>query len=250
MAWSLFTSRDKAELDAGEVQGPAQSTSLAEDSFPVRTFPAVKRMSDNRRSNLRTAASTAIREGDYGKLEKLVRRHGGEPEEGNSLTFLLHTAWALRNPPAVKLLLDYGAHPSIILMEACANKQVDLVKVLFEYGADVHMNIDSKVDKWGEEGLLRRAAERGALDLVNLLLEQGAEPQKVAKGVFFDILRKGDFGIAQAFVAGGYKPDEYLEMVQRAARDGKPGAAEFRDFLEKEGFQMPSLSIPGRSTPP
>lgn len=83
----------------------------------------------------------------------------------------LKVAVSMGNIEIVEILLNNGAstYLSNPLLLACVNKDVEIIKLFFQYGADVNI---SDSNGWTP---LMVAAQQGSLEIVQLLLERGAK---------------------------------------------------------------------------
>ncbi|MCG8314168.1 MAG: ankyrin repeat domain-containing protein [Pseudomonadales bacterium] len=95
----------------------------------------------------------------------------------NEQEFCIRRALDHDNPAALELYLKYGTNPSHLPWALFRNQRLQSIKLLIDYGADIHSPSD-------QEGLLDRVlgltpiqiAERnGASDIVKLLLNEGAK---------------------------------------------------------------------------
>jgi len=117
--------------------------------------------------------------GGHVKVAEVLISHGADVNDG-SLAF----AVAANAPEMVELLLLKGARPGgDPLVQAVEDGNVELARVLIDYGADVDAKGvdmisgepgDTDCDKYGETPL-GVASRRGCLEVVNMLVEHKAD---------------------------------------------------------------------------
>ena len=129
-------------------------------------------------TKLSTELAIAVESGNENNIEILLAR-GARP---NALSLagtpLLVIAVYRNELQVVESLLRYGANPNVrlrfgsdtALMIAVKHNQTDIVRCLLEHGCD----IDSC--DWTRVTPLMQAAHRGFLEIVELLLDAGADP--------------------------------------------------------------------------
>ncbi|KAJ3040312.1 hypothetical protein HDV00_011192 [Rhizophlyctis rosea] len=120
------------------------------------------------------------------------------------------------NPTAIKLLLKAGAiidDEGEYLNEAAETGNVEIVKLLIEYRADVHADTH-----WG---CLYKAVEGGSVDVVKVLLEAGADVDGYTESPLLTAVGKGYTDIVRALVEAGANVHHPLE------RDHEPAEALF-----------------------
>lgn len=91
--------------------------------------------------------------------------------------FALGQAGWLGRVETVQLLLDAGADPNDGLVRAAQGRHVQLVKLLLENGADVQTTAQSQQG----DTALHTGALQGGFEMVQLLLKHGADPNAVNK---------------------------------------------------------------------
>ena len=120
---------------------------------------------------------------DLGEVvEELIRRRADTNVESDDGTTPLHIASSLR---IVRLLLDNGARVNVSrkngytpLHSACCRKDVSVVKVMLDHGADP--NAGASICGVTP---LQIASSNGYQDIVKELLDRGAKPEQCAKQV-------------------------------------------------------------------
>lgn len=122
----------------------------------------------------------------------------------------------------VELLLDHGADPDrelplwpTALSIACYRGDRPMVELLLERGADLHGG-----KRLG--GALDNAAWYRHEDLVALLLDRGADPQRVLDRGLSSLIRISDAILIRLIEAGGQAPPDIIEMLAAARRKRTP----------------------------
>jgi len=122
--------------------------------------------------------------GDVEQIREMLEK-GQNPNQSERSTPLRQAVFS-GNYEMVKLLLDYGAEPSdLSLYYACGKGNIDIARLLLEYGADTEQKFQSDYSDYenGNTALWEAASttlhQDGALPLVKLLLENGANPNAV-----------------------------------------------------------------------
>lgn len=113
----------------------------------------------------------AVYDGDQAQLEELVRLGCGFDEVRKNLPSPLTVAITLRRRRMITYLLDAGADPNVhngaLLGFVASRRELDLLRLLLDRGANVGSKIRGKT-------ALCWAVELGHLEAVDLLLERGA----------------------------------------------------------------------------
>lgn len=140
-------------------------------------------------------AEVAIEKGDLSFLKKLIddglniKQINGNEEDGN---FLLRLAIEKNNAEIVKLLIDNGADPnngvplSYAIWKNCSE---NLIKELLK-AKEINIEQTTYLDLDGGMTPLFLAVEKGRIDLVNILIEHGANIhiERGAGGILFHAL--------------------------------------------------------------
>ena len=109
------------------------------------------------------------------ELARLLIEHGADAAvQSSDGTSLLHWASCLGGVDLVRLLIDHGANPAVQAEDGTtpliwAREDLARARLLIEHGADVAVR-----DKYGSTAL-SYASTRGDVDLVQLLIDNGAE---------------------------------------------------------------------------
>ncbi|KAE8446919.1 hypothetical protein EG329_011550 [Mollisiaceae sp. DMI_Dod_QoI] len=118
----------------------------------------------------------AVRAGNFQIIRRLMDHYRDDTNK-EILNELLNAAAGEHNTAIVKLILDHGAVTreqggwlGSPLLEAILVNKADTVKLLLEHGADANANL-----RWGYENALGLANRVRSLNIVELLLEYGAE---------------------------------------------------------------------------
>jgi ankyrin repeat protein len=124
-------------------------------------------------------------------------------------TTALHCAIAPGNPAIVARLLDFGAQPNVAdhdgrtpLWLAAHKEDARIAALLLDYKADPNCRVGKK-----RLTPLMSAAKNGRIEMVNLLLDRGADPRLVSE----------DGKTAAQFARENFK----VNMVERAADNQK-----------------------------
>ena len=186
----------------------------------------------------------------YGYLEivKELLAHGADPNARNCEAFC--QAFRNKRREIVKILLDHGASPSpSALVDAATLGYVESVQKLLDLG------INPNAPSVFQNTALCKAARNGHLDVVNVLLERGADPDVVGEksdvrllaaydGPFIyklldngarapgkpssalvEAVNRGDLAIVEALLAHGADPDAPqqtdLSALSRAVDSGR-----------------------------
>ncbi len=163
------------------------------------SWRALKAEVDRRRADTVQTFLTACSTGDVETMRKLLDRDSGLAREQRGGSTGLHAA--VRNPNAVRLLLEYGADPNARddgdnatpLHAAAGGGHIDSVRALLDAGADVQGEGDlHHLDVIGWATVFAHARR----DVVDLLVERGARHH------IFSAIALGD-----------------LDLIRRVARD-------------------------------
>ena len=211
--------------------------------------------------------------GDFSCAEALIR-HGADVNTPSLLNFYV----AQENVPVVKFLLKHGANPNAelsakydenggrktALFDAAGRKNLELVKLLTEAGADV--NKPAVVADRGGDDRLAMPVMSACLDtpeIVRYLLERGADPNAVVirgQTLLSWAVHDENLETVKLLLDAGANPDAEVEP------EGAPGetvpAIEFAAdrgnralflLLKEKGAKLPDLvpvpvvKIPGKS---
>ena len=158
-----------------------------------------------------TALVSAVINGQFGypEIVKELLAHGADPNFPDPLNCtVLCQAFCNKRREIVKILLDHGASPSpSALVDAATLGYVESVQKLLDLG--INPNAPSVFDNTA----LCKAARNGHLDVVNVLLERGADPDVVGE--------KGDV----CFLAASYDSFIYKLLDNGTRHPGKPLSA-------------------------
>jgi ankyrin repeat protein len=133
---------------------------------------------------------------------------------------------------AFKLLLDHGAHPSLIkhakhapLLEVAENNSSDIARLLLERDAN------TEGSSYGKSRPLYEAAHAGHLEIVRLLMDCGANSHAVsevdiAKGdvnAVYWAARSCHASIVEGLLAAGVAADSAIDPNRTSAQIGEDG---------------------------
>lgn len=182
------------------------------------------------------------------EIVKELLAHGADPNALNCMA--LQQAFRNKRREIVKILLDHGASPSpSALVDAATLGYVESVQKLLDLG------INPNAPSVFQNTALCKAARNGHLDVVNVLLERGADPDLVGEksdvrllaaydGPFIyklldngarspgkplsalvEAVKLGDLAIVKALLAHGADPDAHqqtdLSALSRAVDSGR-----------------------------
>ena len=244
------TATVKALLARGA--GPANPVHVLWDAVLRGSLVAVKTLlacgaDPNECPNALVTAVCIVRSG-YPEIVKEFLAHGADPNALNCRA--LCQAFRSRSREIVKILLDHGASPSpSALVDAATLGYVESVQKLLDLG--INPNAPSVFQNMA----LCKAAKNGHLDVVNVLLERGADPDVVGEksdvsllaaydGPFIyklldngarapgkplsalvEAVKRGDLAIVKALLAHGADPDALqqteLSALSRAVDSGR-----------------------------
>jgi ankyrin repeat protein len=159
--------------------------------------------------------------GGHTSAVKLLARHGADLTRLEDPSFLM-LAIKSRSLEMVACLLELGLLPESdpdALMAACSIGDAGIVLSLFSAGATVKQRVG-----YGSHHLpLYKAAQGGHLDIVNLLLQHGADPNL---GTGYDLgfplviaASKGHLDIVKTLLVHGANPDLTRDTVSRCSQD-------------------------------
>ena len=184
----------------------------------------------------------------YPEIVKELLAHGADPNAPDCMALL--QAFRNKRREIVKILLDHGASPSpSALVDAATLGYVESVQKLLDLG--INPNAPSVFDNTA----LCKAARNGHLDVVNVLLERGADPDVVGEkgdvcflaasydsfiyklldngtrapgkplSALVEAAKRGDLAIVEALLAHGADPDAHhqteLSALSRAVDSGR-----------------------------
>jgi|GEM_PF-4443632 len=115
------------------------------------------------RVGLNIELSYAISANNLPRVEKLLKEGAG-PNAADDYDSLILARY---NKPMVKLLMKYGANPSVSLIEA---RDIDTAKAMLHFGAD----INARCGYEGDTALMTQATV-GDVEMVKFLLQHGAD---------------------------------------------------------------------------
>jgi ankyrin repeat protein len=187
----------------GRIKSALQAAATSGDSSTVQTL-VKSGAAVNYRGDSGGALHLAVR-GGYKDIVKILLEAGANPNvKGNELGLPLTDAAAHGDDELVLLLLDRGADPNVIdgwhydrpLSAACHKCSLETVRALLEKGA-TPINCHA----------LCHAAERGDIDIMRLVLENGADVNK----------RGGVYGVPLQYAihSGSQEAFEFL-LAQKA----------------------------------
>jgi ankyrin repeat protein len=167
------------------------------------------------------------------RLAKRLIRKGADPDSKlDNLTTVLHLAIYRSNPDMVELLVDSGADMTLFDSErnvpltlAAREGSCEIAAYFIEQGADVNYINNNRF----KSTALMEAAYVNALDVVKLLVENGADINALGLGGYPAIMWAAD--------SGGYESVVYL--VEQGADPSfirKPGKMNALDFAIRGGY--------------
>lgn len=187
-------------------------------------------------------------------LGRWLLEHGADPNDGESL----YHATELGHHEGLRMLLDHGANPrgTNALLRAMDFHDVTAVQMLLDHGAQADDFDATSVG--GEEPwvvpALHQAARRGSSrEMVDLLLDHGADPGRIFQGASAYAFARvfGNRALAQAIEArGGAHALSREEALMAGASEGRVPQGEYVDPAKlAEGFRniiRLILHLPGR----
>lgn len=262
----------KASLVQFAAFGGRESLPVLETLLSAGADPNAGADSGFENSALKFALDKA-KDGDFSCAEALIR-HGADVNTPSLLNFYV----AQENVPVVKFLLKHGANPNAewsakydenggrktALFDAARRKNLELVKLLTEAGADV--NKPAVVADRGGDDRLAMPVMSACLDtpeIVRYLLERGADPNAVVirgQTLLSWAVHDENLETVKLLLDAGANPDAEVEP------EGAPGetipaivfAADRGNralflLLKEKGAKLPDLvpvpvvKIPGKS---
>lgn len=146
--------------------------------------------------------------------------------EGSSI--LSYIIWKKADPEDVRFLLDAGADPSFPeghtpISSATENAGVEIVSMLLEAGADPN-------GKSGSESAFWRAALRGNIEMMELLISHGANIDETNSG-------------GESPMAAAAQSSEYIAVVYLLEKGASPFIADY------QGYTVGTWVLEGRMDP-
>jgi|TARA_B100001971_G_scaffold37389_2_gene32369 hypothetical protein len=171
-------------------------------------------------------------------LAKVPKEQLSKALEEDQRNTLLHKTLAKRNIAKARLLIQYGASvedPSLIELVAQPmennQRRAELVELLIQHGASVE-----------HPRLLNLAAQSGDLDLIKLLLNNGApiDPSRGHPAVI--TANNPDSALLRTLLEHETKPDAW-QLKEAAQAAASAGLIENLDLLEEAGANLDEMAI-------
>lgn len=163
---------------------------------------------------------------DVDRFREEIQTNPAFDDEGHSLSQLLQRAVLAKDRSAAKLLLELGADtsapdpwgPTVWTAVYDSGGETDFVRILLENGADLHARGSND---WTA---LHVAASRGYGDVVDLLLDFGAEidDRTNVDGCLTPLMEAAETGqvdVIRRLLARGARPDLRESYFGRTARE-------------------------------